>query len=89
MPRYLVERTFQEGLGLPSPNDSEQDRMLFIENNTWLGVVWLHSYVSPDGKKSYCIYDAPNPEAVRQAAIRNQLPLDRITEVRLLDPFLF
>jgi hypothetical protein len=87
VPRYLVERTFQEKFGLPAPSDSEQARRRFIENNSLLGAVWIHSYVSPDRKKAYCIYDAPTPEAVRRAAMRNGLPVDRITEVRLLDPF--
>jgi hypothetical protein len=85
MPRYLVERTFQEHFNLPVPSASEQDRLLFIENNALLGAVWIYSFVSADMKKSYCIYDAPTPEAVRQAAIRNKLPVDRIIEVRLLE----
>jgi hypothetical protein len=89
MPRYLIERTFQDEFNLPNSNDSEQDRLLFNENNALLGVVWIHSFVSTDGKKSYCLYDAPTPEAVRRAALRNSLPVDRITEVRLLDPYLY
>jgi hypothetical protein len=89
MPRYLIERTFQDEFNLPNSNDSEQDRLLFNENNALLGVVWIHSFVSTDSKKSYCLYDAPTPEAVRRAALRNSLPVDRITEVRLLDPYLY
>ena len=88
MPRYLVERTFREDFNLPNSSNSEQDRLLFNENNALLGVVWIHSFVSTDSKKSYCLYDAPTPEAVRRAALRNSLPVDRITEVRLLDPYL-
>ena len=89
MPRYLVERTFHEEFGLPSPNHSDQARLLFMENNTLVGVVWIHTYVSPDRKKSYCIYDAPGPEALRLAAQRNNLPVDRIIEVQTLDPYFF
>ena len=85
MPCYLVERTFQLDFNIPSPGSSEQDRLLFIENNSITGVEWVSSFVSLDRKKSYCIYDAPTPEALRQAAIRNRLPVDRITEVRLLE----
>ncbi|TMG81330.1 MAG: DUF4242 domain-containing protein, partial [Betaproteobacteria bacterium] len=33
------------------------------------------------------IYDAPNPEAIRRVAVRSGLPVDRITEVRVLDPY--
>jgi hypothetical protein len=64
VPRYLVERTFQESVKLPDASDPEQDRLLFIENNALLGVLWIYSFVSSDRKKSYCLYDAPTPEAV-------------------------
>jgi predicted amidohydrolase YtcJ len=87
MPRYLVERTFPEGLTLPGPEQDAQVRQAFIENNALDGVTWVHSYVAPDKRKSFCIYDAPTPEAVRRAAQRNSLPVDRITEVRVLDPY--
>lgn len=86
MPRYLVERTFPEDVNLPFPGVPEQERQLFIENNTLLGAVWIHSYISPDRKKCFCLYEAPSPETVRKAASRNRLPVDRIIEVRLLDP---
>jgi hypothetical protein len=87
MPRYLVERTYSQAFSLPGASHSDQERLLFIENNTLFGVVWIQSYVSPDRKKSYCIYDAPSPEALRRAAQRNHLPLDRIIEVQMLDPY--
>jgi hypothetical protein len=89
MPRYLVERTFPDHLGLPGPEAEASARQSFIENNALDGVTWVHSYVAPDRKKSYCIYDAPTPEAVRRAAGRNSLPVDRITEVRVLDPYFY
>ena len=53
------------------------------------GVSWLHSYVSPDKERTFCIYDEPDPEAIRKAASRNDLPVDRITEVRVLDPYFY
>ena len=87
MPRYLVERTFPEHVALPGLDQGAQARWTFIENNTLDGVTWIHSYVAPDRKKSFCVYDAPTPEAVRRAAQRNGLPVDRITEVYLLDPY--
>jgi Protein of unknown function (DUF4242) len=87
MPRYLVERTFQEGAALPGPSKGLQERQEFLENNAFAGVTWVYSYVAPDNRKSFCIYDAPTPEALRQAAQRNDLPVDRITEVSILDPY--
>jgi len=87
MPRYLVERSLADRLALPGPQDAVETRLHFIENNAQDGVTWLHSYVAPDGRKSFCIYDAPSPQAVRRAAERNGLPVDRITEVRVLDAY--
>ncbi len=89
MPRYLVERTCPEGLPLPGPDQGEEASRTFVENNALDGVTWLHSYVAPNRKKSFCLYDAPTPEALRRAAMRNNLPVDRITEVSVLDPFFF
>jgi len=58
-------------------------------NNDEERVTWIHSYVSDDGKKSYCICDAPSPEAIRRASKRNNLPVDRITHVSILDPYFY
>lgn len=86
MHRYLVERTFhsETGSSLPESNDPTGGQTAFAENNARDGVIWLHSYVSSDHRKSFCIYDAPSPEAIRRASIRNGLPLDRITEVLVI-----
>lgn len=84
VPRYLVERTFSTELRLPAV----EERAGQVELNADEGVTWLHSYVSADDTRSYCVCDAPTPEAIRRAATRNRLPVDRITEIRLLDPYL-
>jgi hypothetical protein len=86
MPRYLVERTFYDGSTLPGPNRDEQAYLLFIENNNLEGVTWIDSFITSGGKRSYCIYEAPAPEALRRASQRNGLPVDRITEVQALKP---
>jgi hypothetical protein len=49
----------------------------------------VHSYVSADKGKTFCVYDGPSPEAIRRCAARNRLPVDRITEVRVLDPYFY
>jgi hypothetical protein len=76
-------------LALPGPEQDDQARQTFIEHNSLDGVTWVHSYVALEGKKSFCIYDAPTPEAVRRAARRNGLPIERITEIRVLDPYCY
>lgn len=87
MPRYLIERQFPEGLGLVPDQQGRQTAAVVIANNAREGVTWVQSYVTPDKKRTFCIYEAPSPEAIRQAASRNGLPVERITEVRVLDPY--
>ncbi len=89
MPRYLIERTFQDNIDLPGADHGDIDRQAFIENNTIDGVTWVYSYIDPNRKKSYCIYDAASPEALRSAAKRNRLPIDRITEINVLVPYAY
>ena len=87
MPRYIVERTFPTGLHVPTDPDGAASCLTVVDNNSTDGVTWVHSYVSDDKAKSFCVYDAPNPEAIRATASLNALPVDRITEVRVLDPY--
>jgi len=88
MPRYVVERTFPEGLDIPAAAGVELCRGV-VERNADEGVTWLHSYVSADREKTFCIYDGPSPEAIRRTAARNALPVDRITQVSVLDPYFY
>lgn len=89
MPRYLVQRTFPDGLEIPIANGGADVCDAVVERNAEEGVTWVHSYVSADKRSTFCIYDAPTPEAVRRTAVRNELPVDRITEVRVLDPYFY
>ena len=89
MPRYLVERTFPEGLEIPLTETGAQACQNVVGVNAHDGVTWLHSYVTPDKKRTFCIYDGPSPEAIRRVAGGNKLPVDRITEVRVLDPYFY
>ncbi len=89
MPRYMVERTFPDGLHIPLTQEGAGGCLGVVENNAQEGVTWVHSYVNEDKTKTYCVYDGPSPEAIRRAAETNTLPLDRITEVRVLDPYFY
>ena len=86
MPRYVVQRTFVEGLDIPATAEGAKRCLDVVEKNAVHGVTWVHSYVTVDDALSYCIYEGPSPEAVRRAAGASGLPVDRITEVRVLDP---
>jgi Protein of unknown function (DUF4242) len=87
MPRYIVERTFPDGLTIPANAEGAQATLGVVERNAAQGVTWVHSYVSDDKTRAFCVYDAPTPEAIRTTAHHNGLPVDRITEVRVLDPY--
>ena len=89
MPRYLIERVFPDGLEIPVDRDGAKVCRTVILNNNDDSVTWIHSYVSDDKKKTFCVYDAPSPEAIRKAAGRNNLPVDKITEVMVLDPYFY
>src|ERR1700686_16495 len=89
MARFMVERSFPDGLEIPMTDQGAQACMSVVGTNAELGVTWVHSYVTEDHKKTFCIYDAQNPEAIRKAAKLNQLPADAITPVRVLDPYFY
>ena len=89
MARYLVERTFPDGLEIASDESGANACLGVVDKNLTVDVTWLHSYVSEDHRRTYCVYDGPNPEAIRRAAERNGLPVDSITEVSVLDPYFY
>lgn len=85
MHRYLVERTFAPGSQALAAAPGDAAQPMFIQAHDVCGVTWLRSYLTPDLGRSYCIVDGPSPEAVRQAARASGLPVDRISEVRILE----
>lgn len=87
MARYLVERSFPGGLQIPATEAGSRACLDIVARNADVGVTWLHSYVSDDTLTTYCVYDGPSPEAIRQAAAGNGLPVDRIIKVSVLDPY--
>ena len=89
MPRYMVERTFSDGLHIPTNSQGAAACLTVVGNNGQNGVTWVHSYVSSDKTKTFCIYDGPNEEAIRASASANGLPVDTITEVSVLDPYFY
>jgi hypothetical protein len=81
MPLYVIERTFAEQLEL----DDENVRQI-EEVNADEGVRWLFSFLSADRRRSYCLYEAPSPEAILAAARRANVPADEIVEVQQAYP---
>jgi hypothetical protein len=89
MPRYLIEREFPQGLSIPQDAAGASICRKVVDSNAEDGVTWVHSYVTPDHKRTFCVYDGPTPEAIRHAAARNKLPISKITEVRVLNPYFY
>ena len=89
MPRFLVERTFPGGLQIPATAAGADACLSVVQANATEQVTWVHSYVTPDRGKTYCVYDGPDAASIRRAAERNGLPVDSVTEVRVLDPYFY
>lgn len=86
MPRFVIERTFPDGLHIPINAEGAATSAQVGRVNASEGVNWVHSYISGDKKRTYCVYDAPTPDAIRRAAAANGLPVDKVTEVSVLSP---
>jgi hypothetical protein len=84
MPLFLIERNFAEQLEV-----SRDDVLQVTQVNADVGIQWLFSFLSADKKKTYCLYEAPNAEAIREAAQRLNVPADEIIEVGELRPEMF
>ena len=76
MPLYVIERNFAEQLALTS-----DDVRLIDEINADEGVRWLFSFLSADRRRTYCLYEAPSPDAIIAAARRADVPVDEVVEV--------
>jgi hypothetical protein len=89
MARFVVERTFSEGLEIPINAEGARTCLGVVNNNAEEAVTWVTSYVSTNRRKTYCIYDGPTPASIERAATANGLPIDSISEVRVLDPYFY
>jgi hypothetical protein len=76
MPLYMIERTFADQLDL-----THDDVQLIDDINADEGVRWLFSFLSADRRRTYCLYEAPSPEAIIAAARRANVPADAMVEV--------
>lgn len=86
MPKYIIEREMP-GIGKLSPQEiqaaSRKSRSVLEKLGP--SVQWVHSYVTDD--KLYCVYIAPNEEAIREHARLGNFPANRISQVgAMIDP---
>jgi len=76
--RFMITRTFPAG-ALDGVNATVKKQV--NDNNKMLNVTWHHSYVNADKTKTFCVYSGPSEDSVREAARRNGLPVDTVTEI--------
>jgi Protein of unknown function (DUF4242) len=76
MPVFMVERQFAEQLDIPPETAVEVNAI-----NDDAGVRWLSSFLSADKRKTFCLYEADDVDAIRTAAVRAGLPADAIVEL--------
>ena len=84
MPVYMIERNFAEQIEITKESTDNVNAI-----NDEEGVRWLYSFISADKKKTYCLYEAPNPEAILAAARRAGVPADVIIPVDEVRPEAF
>ncbi|MES2016455.1 MAG: DUF4242 domain-containing protein [Pseudomonadota bacterium] len=86
MPKYVIERDIP-GIGKSSLADLKgiSQKSCSVLSSMGPQIQWLQSYVT--GDKIYCVYIAPNEDAVREHAQRGGFPANRISEViNVIDP---
>ena len=76
MPVFMIERRFADDLDV-----SKEDAEGINRINDDEGVRWLYSFLSADRRKTYCLYEAPSPDAIRRAAVRAGIPADVVMEM--------
>jgi hypothetical protein len=76
MPLYMIERNFSEQLDL-----TDDDVEFIDEIGAEEGVHWVFSFLTADRRRTYCLYEAPSPDAILAAARRSNVPADSVIEV--------
>ena len=81
MPLYMIERRYADQLEM-----SADGVRALEEINADEGVRWLFSFLSADRRRTYCLYEAPSPDAILAAAQKANVPADAIVEVDAATP---
>ncbi len=81
MPMFLVEKEFAERLEMNRESVAASTKV-----NRSVGVEWVYSFLSADQKKTYCLYEAPSGEAIREAARQLGVQVNSIVEVSQVAP---
>ena len=87
MPRFIVQRTYPQGYSVTPNENGAREVQTVISRNAEHGVTWLHTFVTRDRSRVFCVYEGPDVATIRAVAEANGLPVDHITEVRVLNPY--
>jgi hypothetical protein len=86
MPKYVIEREIP-GAGKLSAAELKaiSQKSCGVLSGMGPSIQWVHSYVT--GDKIYCVYNAPNEEAVREHAQKGGFPANSVARVHsIIDP---
>jgi hypothetical protein len=86
MPKYVIERNIPNA-GKLSPKELHaiSEKSCRVVDALGPRIQWVQSYVTDD--KVFCVYIAPNPELIREHAVRGGFPADAIHEIKtIIDP---
>ena len=86
MPKFVIERDIPEAGRLSSDQlQAIAQKSCGVLREMGAQIQWVQSYVTDD--KIYCIYVAPNADAVRRHANQGGFPANRISRIRsMIDP---
>jgi hypothetical protein len=77
MPRFIVRRT------LPplTPEQLQDVGKRVVSACDEMGITWIRSHLTADGRHSFCEFEAPYAEACREHATLAQLPVDEVVSI--------
>jgi len=86
MPKFVIERDIPEAGRLSSEQlQAIAQKSCGILRETGPEIQWVESYVTDD--RIYCIYVAPDEDAVRKHAQQGGFPANKISQIRsVIDP---
>jgi hypothetical protein len=86
MPKYVIERDIPGAGKLTAPElQAISQKSCSVLREMGPQIQWVQSYVTDD--RIYCVYIAPNEEAVRKHAQKGGFPANRISRIRtMIDP---
>ena len=86
MPKFLIERHIPGAGAIPAQQLQEISKAsVGVLTDMGPSIQWVQSYVTPDAL--FCVYIAPNEEAIREHGRRGRFPVTKITRITsIIDP---